>query len=49
MVLSVPCVKEADTNAVICSGSACGKYRRVTFHLEVYTNDGIRCDQFLQD
>ena len=22
---------------------------RVTFHLEVDTNDGIRCDQFLQD
>ena len=26
-----------------------GKDRRVTFHLEVDTNDGNRCDEFRQD
>ena len=37
----------ADTNVEICSGSS--QDRRATHHLEVDTNDGIRCGQFLQD
>ena len=41
--------EEADTNVEICSGSSCGEDRRVPFHLEVYANSGIRCDQFLQN
>ena len=38
-----------ETNAGMCAGSACGKGRRVPLHLEMDTDDGIRCDQFLQD
>ena len=33
----------------ICSGRSRGKDRLATSHLEVGTNDGNRCDQFLQD
>ena len=41
--------EEADTNAELSIGSAHGKGLRVPFHLEVDTDDGIRCHQFLQD